>query len=166
MSDNNEAVEAVESVEADETATDAGEGNSAPDSVSETEAEHEGDPDDVASMNAEAAKWRRKLRETQAELEAAAAQLDAVQRQQVEFLLAKSGVKPEAVFAVAEMSDLLNDDGGIDADKLDAAMATAQEKFGIVKPPKGNFVPGIGNRPNGLPRVDAWREAFSPAPKR
>lgn len=129
------------------------------DSAEPADTEHQ---DDAESMNAEAAKWRRRLRDTQAELESATAQLDRVQRQQVEYLLTRTGVKPDAVFAVTGLSDLLDEDGGIDAEKLAAAVATASDRFGIVKPPKGNHVPGVGGQPSVLPRVDAWRNAFSP----
>jgi hypothetical protein len=125
------------------------------------------DPDDGdgKSANAEAAKYRRRLRDTQAELESVAAQLDAVQRQQVELLIAESGVKPTAVWSVTGVAELLGDDGAIDTEKVTAAVETAREKFGIPKRQKGNYVPGVGNQPSSPPKTDTWTTAFSP-PKR
>ena len=118
--------------------------------------------DDEKAMNAEAAKWRRKLRDTQSELKAVTAQLDAVQRQQAEALIAASGVKPQAVWAVTELAGVLDDDGSVSAEKVSEAVAAAREKFGIAKLSKGNVVPGVGNQPAGNPRVDRWQQAFSP----
>lgn len=116
------------------------------------------------SGNAEAARWRRKLRETETERDALAQQLEAVQRQQVEGLL--GGVKPQAVWAVAELSELLAEDGTIDTGKVTAAVEAAREKFGITKPAKGNHVPNVGNQPSTPPKLDRWKEAFTPSRKR
>lgn len=116
------------------------------------------------SPNAEAAKYRKKLREAETERDTLAQRLEAVQRQQVEALL--GGVKPEALWAVTELAALLTDEGTIDADKVTAAIDAAREKFGITKPQKGTHVPGIGNRPTIAPAVDRWKEAFTPARKR
>lgn len=120
-------------------------------------------PEDEAG-NSEAARWRRKLREAEAERDALAQRLEAVQRQQVETLL--GGVKPQAVWAVAELADLLNEEGGIDPEKVSAAVEAARERFGITKPAKGNHIPGVGNQPSSLPKGDAWKEAFAPSRRR
>lgn len=126
------------------------------------EAEHQDEQDDTKAQNAEAAKYRRRLREAQAELKTVTAQLDAVQRQQIEAMLEPSGVKPEAIWAVTELAELLDDTGSIDPDKLAGAIEAAREKFGIPKISKGNYVPGVGNQPSAIPRADAWTDAFKP----
>lgn len=149
MSDTDTAPEVVEPEAADTPEPEAAE---AADAVEDTPAE----PDK------EAAKFRRKLRETEKERDTLAARVEALQRAQAETLLTASGVKPQAVWAVAELGDVLAEDGTIDTDKLDKAVATAREKFGIAKPAKGNLVRGVGNQPAGRPRLDAWREAFTP----
>lgn len=118
--------------------------------------------DDEKAMNAEAAKWRRRLRESQSELKSVTEQLDAVQRQQAEALIAASGVKPQAVWAVTELAGVLDDDGSVSAEKVAEAVTAAREKFGIARPAKGSIVPGVGNQPAGNPRIDRWQEAFSP----
>lgn len=145
MSDNNET-EATEPAEATAEAEQPDEG---------TEQE---------TPNSEAAKYRRKLREAEAERDTLAQRLEAVQRQQVEALL--GGVKPEALWAVAELAELLTDEGTIDADKVSAAIDAARERFGIAKPSPGTHVPGIGNRPTIAPAADRWKEAFQPSRRR
>lgn len=129
-------------------------------------AEDTTEPVEDDSTNGEAAKWRRRLRDAEAERDALAARLEAVQRQQVENLLDASGVKPKAVWAVAELADLLADDGTIDPEQVTNAVAVARDKFGIAKPAKGTVVPGVGNQPNGVPSTDKWKEAFTPARRR
>lgn len=116
--------------------------------------------------NAEAAKYRRRLRDTEKQRDTLAAHVEALQRAHIEAALTKSGVKPDAVFAVAELADLVAEDGTIDADKLAAAVDAARAKFGITTPSKGAHVPGVGNQPATRPRADAWRDAFTPARKR
>ncbi|HPY26005.1 MAG TPA: hypothetical protein PLK19_16980 [Mycobacterium sp.] len=128
------------------------------------EAEQPDDTTEQESPNSEAAKYRKRLREAEAERDTLAQRLEAVQRQQVEALL--GGVKPEALWAVTELAALLTEDGSIDADKVTAAIDAAREKFGITKPSKGNHVPGIGNRPTIAPAVDKWKEAFTPNRRR
>jgi hypothetical protein len=150
-----ETTETAEAVETDTAAV-------------KTEIVEPADPDDgdeSKSANAEAAKYRRRLRDSQAQLGSVTAQLDAVQRQQVELLIAESGVKPTAVWSVTGVAELLGDDGAIDTEKVTAAVETAREKFGIPKRQKGNFVPGVGNQPSAMPKTDTWTDAFSP-PKR
>jgi hypothetical protein len=132
----------------------------------DTAPEEAEDSSDDKAMNAEAAKWRRRLRETQAELEKTAAQLDAVHRQQVELMLADTGVKPAAVWTVTDVAELLGDDGAIDTEKVTAAVETARERFGIPKRATGNHVPGVGNQPSVLPKGDTWTQAFAPGKRR
>lgn len=137
------------------------------DADADTPESAESEPDsDNKAMSAEAAKYRRQLRDAQAELERVVAQLDAVQRQQVEHLLADSGVKAAAVWTVTGVAELLNDDGAIDAEKVSAAVDTARERFGIPKRSVGNYIPGIANHPIGMPKGNDWADAFSPAKRR
>jgi hypothetical protein len=142
---------------ADTTETAAG------DSAAPAEPEPEDSDDDTGR---EAAKWRKKLRATEAERDALAEKLESVQRQQVENLLAASNVKPQAVWAVAELSELLAEDGTIDAERVTQAVEAAREKFGITTPSKGSVVPGVGNQPSSPPKVDGWKQAFTPSRKR
>lgn len=117
------------------------------------------------SANVEAAKYRRRLREAEQQRDELAARVSALQRRQAEAML-PAAVKPAAVWAVTELADVLDDDGLVDAAKLDAAVTAAREHFGITKPAKGTFVPGVGNQPDGRPRADGWKQAFTPSRKR
>ena len=137
-----------------------------PDVEADTAVDGDESTGEDTSVNAEAARWRRRLRDTEAELKAVTAQLDAVQRQQVEAALSEFAVKPDALWSVATLPDLLAEDGSVSADKLAQAIDTARERFGIPKQSVGSHVPGIGNQPNTVPRVNRWREAFTPAKKR
>jgi hypothetical protein len=111
----------------------------------------------------EAAKWRKKLRGAEAERDDLATRLEAVQRQQIEKILVAAHVKPPAVWAVAELGDLLADDGTIDAAAVEVAITAAREQFGITPISTGNYVPGIGSGNLRAPRrLDQWTEAFKP----
>jgi len=137
----------------------------------ETPAAEEGVEDAVEAEpaeetpNNEAAKYRRKLREAEKQRDTLAAHVEALQRAQVDNLLAATGVKSDAVFAVAELADLLAEDGTVASEKLTAAVEAAKDKFGIT-PPKGTHVPGVGNQPAAAPTVDRWKAAFTPARRR
>lgn len=121
---------------------------------------------DTVSTSAEAARYRRKLRDAEKQLQSVTEQLNAVQKQHAENMLADLGVKPDAIWAVAELADLLAEDGSIDADKLAQAVAAARERFGIPPTPKGTVVPGVGNQPASQPKLDTWTDAFGPSGSR
>lgn len=125
----------------------------------------DGDTETGENANAEAAKYRRRLRDAEKQRDELAARVTALQRRQAEAML-PAAVKPAAVWAVTELADVLDDDGSVDAAKLDAAVTAAREHFGITKPAKGTHVPGVGNQPDGRPRADGWKQAFTPSRKR
>jgi hypothetical protein len=95
---------------------------------------------------------------------AAEATVAALQRQAADHAIAAAGMKPEAVWAVAKLDDLLNEQGAVDAGKLRAAMATARNTFGINQRPHRDSVPKTG--PSDLEKIrrpiNNWREAFAP----
>lgn len=93
----------------------------------------------------EAAKYRRQLRDTEAERDTLAASLDALQRRMVEQHAGKQISRPEALWAAGiELSDLLDKDGVPDPEKIRAACADASDKLGLTRPVGGNYVPGEG----------------------
>lgn len=91
--------------------------------------------------NAEAAKWRRRLRETeQAHLDAEAtwkterdqlvAQRDALRRAEVDRIATEHGVKPALVWAAGtELGDLVAEDGTVDKDKVAATVDGVRREF-------------------------------------
>lgn len=109
----------------------------------------------VEQLRTEAAD-RRKERDT------LATQIESLQRQAVEKFLEKTGVLPAALWSVAELPDLVAEDGTVDPAKIDAAIKTARDTLGIPVIGKGNIVPGLGGMPSTPPNVDRWSDAFAP----
>ncbi|MGV0746268.1 hypothetical protein [Mycolicibacterium sp. XJ870] len=118
------------------------------------------------SPNQEAAKYRKRLRETEAERDQLAERVEALQRQQIDAQVLAAGVKPAALWKTAELTELLAEDGTVSADLVAAAIATARDELGIQPIGKGAHVPSVGNKPDASPKPDdAWTEAFRPSRK-
>lgn len=162
MSDTTtETVETVDTPEVpvdppNDDTTEAGQQQAGPD-----DAEQETEPEE--SGNAEAAKYRRRLRDTETQLAEANQRIEALQRQQVDALIEAAGVKPAAVWTVAQLDTLLTEEGTVSVEAVTAAIDEARNTLGITPIGKGNVVPGIGNQPaNSLEPKDTWTEAFKP----
>ncbi|MGD9622530.1 MAG: hypothetical protein AB7G47_13210 [Mycolicibacterium sp.] len=146
------------------------------DDSSEVEAQDEQpDPDEQESNpNHEAAKWRHRFRDeqtahkdTKTALESATTKVEALQRQQVEAMLSAAHVKPAALWAIAELGQLLSEDGTVDVEAVQEAVGKARETLGIQPSGKGTFIANLGNRPDRLPAAsNPWRDAFAPKAKR
>ena len=112
--------------------------------------------------NHEAAKWRIRLRDTEAERDRLTATLTAVQRGQVESVAIGHGITAEALWASgADLKDLLDADGHPDPNAIATAVRDTREKFGII--PKPASVSGLrsGAAPP-QPPANHWRDAFGP----
>jgi hypothetical protein len=117
MTEPTPAPEAVEpETPAAETAPDAPE---AP--AEETPAVEE--TNDVAALRREAAGHRVKAREAVEQRDALAARVETYLRREVERLAAEHLAQGEDVFLSVELADLLDEDGEVDAAKVDAAAA-------------------------------------------
>lgn len=98
------------------------------------------DPDDEGegdeeNPNREAAKWRTKLRDAEAQRDAVAAQLEAMQRATIDTQVEALGIKPAALWASgADLADLLDENGVPDTAKVKAAASSAREALGIPGP--------------------------------
>jgi len=94
---------------------------------------------------------------------AAEATVTALQRQHVDEKITAAGLKPAAVWAVAELADVLDDRGAVHAGKLNAVMQSARETLGIkrsfAKPGNRDLRSGAGVPQE--PRND-WTAAFGP----
>lgn len=111
------------------------------------------DDDTGGKGNKEAARYRRRLRETEQERDTLKATVVALQRAEVDRLATANGLKPAALWSSAELGDLLSDDGAVDAEKVSAAIAAAREQLGIPNPPpRGNFVKREGRSPGRPPK--------------
>lgn len=122
-----------------------------------------GEPDegDEGNPNREAAKWRTKLRDAEAQRDAVTAKLEAMQRAAIDTQVTALGIKPAAVWAAgADLADLLDENGVPDAAKVASAAASAKEALGIPGPTRpsrgmhsGASAPSVTR--NGF--VDAFR---------
>jgi len=108
-------------------------------------------------------KQNTSLRERAKTAEATVAHL---QRQAADKAITAAGLKPAAVWAVAELADVLDDQGGLDDRKLAAAVKKAGEQLGVQPPkPKTPPRPGVGALRSGTggPRSDGRPTGFAAA---
>jgi hypothetical protein len=169
----NTATDATEGPALDASATDSDEqpaaGAGTPeDREDSAEGENGGDEGDSAPRGRVAAA-RQRAQEAEAARDAAEARatdlagtVKLLQRLHVEQAVTAAGVKPAAVFAVAELADLIDDTGLPDADKVKAAVATAREQLGVSRPVverQMGMRSGAGVAP---PKRDGWAAAFGP----
>lgn len=84
--------------------------------------------DDAPSR--EAARYRRRLRETEAQRDAALSRLEAMQRAEVERLATLPN--PALLWdAGTDLADLLAEDGTVDPDKVQATVDQVAERYGV-----------------------------------
>lgn len=91
-------------------------------------------PTDDATEGREAAKYRRKLRAAETELETVRAQVDALRRTEIGRVLKdeRRPIKPEAIFAAGiDMQEMLTEDGAIEPAAVLAAVDKAAAVLGI-----------------------------------
>lgn len=131
----------------------------------ETPANDGGDTD---SRGREAAKYRRRLRDTEAERDALKDQLTTMRRQAVDQAVAEHGrgVTSAAMWAAGvEVDELIGDDGSIDTTKVLDAIESTRTTLGIASMPAGPSSDGQGNtgvlihQPGS---ASGWVDAFSP----
>lgn len=119
-------------------ASEPPEGTSTPDQPSEPV------EDGSKAANREAAKYRTRLREVEAERDTLAEQVTTLQRAEAERLAAAHLKNPAGLWAAgADLPALLADDGTVDPDKVAAAAKTAVEQVGL-EPVRVGIVPRQG----------------------
>lgn len=83
----------------------------------------------------EAAKYRRRLRDAEAERDDMAAQLDAARRSIAEGVAARHLAKPASLWlSGATPADVLDDNGGVDAEKVVALAQSVSADYGLSRP--------------------------------
>lgn len=119
------------------------------------------DARDNEGPSREAAKYRRRLREAEAERDAAQGATEAAQRALVEHLAATVGrIRPEALWASGvELSALLDDAGNVDAERVSEAADVAVGALGLTRQPKPDANQGRSSAATGH---DSWTQAFAP----
>lgn len=124
------------------------------------DSEHTAEDSDKHAAAQEAGRWRLKFREAEAERDALAARVDALQRAQVDAVIEAHGIKPKALWAAgAQLADLLDDDGVPDPGKVKTAVDAAKEALGIEA--RQRTVTGLkSGTMRQQPPVNQWLEAF------
>lgn len=110
--------------------------------------------------NSEAAKWRRRLRDAEAERDALTERLAGLQRAEAERLAGEHIAKSSALWAAGvDLADLLTDEGQVDPEKVAAAAAQARDTLGVEAPrrrPRPNpaqYEDGLAVTPTGDARM-------------
>ncbi len=117
----------------------------------------------------EAAKYRRQLREVEAERDELRATLDHVQHAEVERATGDRLVSHELLWIDGhKASEFYSKNGQIDPAKLDARVQQVRDKFGdgvFTKPQRGPFVPNEGRQPRnpGAGSGSKFADAFKPS---
>lgn len=108
------------------TETPDAEATSADTAVVENGTSSDAPPDtDTSNPNHEAAKWRTRLRDTEAERDALAERLASAQRQNVDTVVSQRFADAADFWSVVDLADVLGDDGEIDPERLTTAMDSA-----------------------------------------
>ena len=134
------------------------------DQDNQDDTDDDGDDDGASAGDGpgrEAAKYRRRLRDAEAERDALKATVESLQRAEVDRLATGADLRPAALWASGpELADLLADDGTVDQVKVAAAISAARETLGIPNPsPRGNVVRREG-RSVGRPARPSGRDAM------
>lgn len=113
-----------------------------------TEPDAQADEDSTEDTgNAEAARYRKRLRQAEAERDQLAEQLTALRTAEAERLAGAHIAKGSALWAGGvTVSDLLNADGRVDPELVKAAAISARDTLGLTKPRPG-YAPREGGNP-------------------
>ncbi|MGN7155437.1 hypothetical protein ACTHRK_04875 [Dietzia cercidiphylli] len=141
----------------DDTTTEAHE----PTEPTEAPADDQPQPENKAGK--EAAKYRTRLRETEAQRDALAEQVTALRRAAVDDRVKAHKVPTEGFWASGvTLEELLDDDGNLNDDKIKTAADTAVETLGLERiGARGPYVPKEGRTTSPRP-TQSWESAFSP----
>lgn len=108
----------------------------------------------------EAAKYRVRLRETEAEVARLTEALAGAQRGHIESLVG-GALSAEAFWKLVDPAELLDDAGAVDPDRVRQATQKARQELGAVKPQgRGGLISGAQS---GAPtKAPSFADAFAP----
>ncbi|WP_280507807.1 hypothetical protein [Nocardia flavorosea] len=116
--------------------------------------------------NREAARWRTKLRAAESERDALVEQVQTLQHSMIESALGDR-MSTKAFFAVNELSDVLTEQGTVDADKLTAAIARTEDELGLgARRPEPHPFIAHGQGASGADAGAQWAASFAPKARR
>jgi hypothetical protein len=105
----------------------------------------------------EAAKWRVKLRETEAERDQLRASLDGLRRQVIERYAGQRIAKPSLLWAGgAGFDGLIDEDGLLDHAKINARVDALVEEYGLSERPRPPAPDPSQGRVNQAPSDSGW----------
>lgn len=155
MSETNENMaEGVDDVVdlTDETAPPAEDVPEQPDEASEAGDDEE--TDETSKAGREAAKYRRRLRETEAERDALAQRVTDLQRSVVDGIVTARGEGGGRLHSAepfwaggVDLDTLLDDEGRVDTTKVLEAVDDVARRFGITRRPRPLHIPNEGVNP-------------------
>jgi len=124
-----------------------------------------GDTGQAETPSRREARYRRRLRDVEAERDRLAAQVEALQRAEVERLAADMLDQPPAVWRLGlSLGDVVGEDGRVDPDRVTTAVANLKQALGVVGPDdrrrRGPYVPDAGTSVGHGAHRNAWSEAF------
>lgn len=127
---------------------------SAPEPVEDTQ------PAEDTKAGKEAARYRRQLRKVEAERDALAEKVTALQRAEVERHAAHL-TRPDAIWAAGlELADVLDEDGNVDPERVTTAITDAADRLGLARAP-GTPAPDPTQGAHGTPaRANAFTQAL------
>ncbi|HIW69677.1 MAG TPA: hypothetical protein H9878_16450 [Candidatus Dietzia merdigallinarum] len=142
----------------DQTTTEATEATEVDDQTTETLTEDQ--PQATENPNAEAAKYRHRAKEAEAERDALAEKVTTLRRAAVEDRLKTHRVPPAGFWASGiEIDALLDDDGQLDDEAIKAAADKAVEELGLERTGQMRPVPSEGFSHPGR-STPSWEAAF------
>ena len=124
------------------------------------------DADDTTKANREAAKWRRKLRDTEAERDALSARLEHLQRTEAQRIAAAHLADGGDIWRDgAELARVLDDAGNVDAARVAevaAEVATAHPHYGRRAPTANLKRGGLASGATGVDQltVPSWQRVL------
>jgi len=109
----------------------------------------------------EAARYRRRLRDTEKERDALLERVDTLRRSAIDTeVTVKHQIPTDGFWATGITVDaLLDDDGNIDTEKVAVAARDAIYRLGVRRPLR-NYVPSEGASPASRSSGSRWTEAF------
>ena len=120
----------------------------------------EGNDTGEQNGNREAAKYRTRLREAEAERDALVSRLAALQRAEIERLASAGLSHPSDIFTMSgnELADYITDTGTVDAERVAADVAAILLERPGLKPnaPAVDYSQGSGNVPHAVKAEPSW----------